>query len=121
MSLDAATRRRYARQLLLGEVGEAGQERLLAARFRRDEGSDAEASVVSVDYLERAGCAVGVDGDTLDVPDQSAVMRFAGKASLAAPAAAIIGAFCAVEAMKRTLGCGETRDFPAELSLSTEP
>lgn len=121
MSLDAATRRRYARQLLLGEVGEAGQLRLLAARFRRDQRSDAEASLVSADYLERAGCTVGVEGDPLDVPSESAVMRFAGKASLSAPAAAIIGAFCAVEAMKRTLGCGEARDFPAELRLSTEP
>ena len=121
MRLDAATRRRYARQLLLGEVGEAGQERLLAARFRRDDASDQEASLVAAEYLERAGCTVGAAGDTLDVPDESTVMRFAGKASLAGPAAAIVGAFCAVEAMKRTLGCGESCRFPEELKLSTEP
>ena len=120
MSLDATARRRYARQILLAEVGEAGQERLLAARFRRDEASDAETSVVAADYLARAGCTVGVDGDPLDVPDERAVMRFAGKASLAAPAAAVLGAFSAVEAMKRTLGCGEIGHFPSELTLSTE-
>lgn len=95
--------------------------RLLAARFFRDERSDSEASAVAADYLERAGCTVGIDGDALDVPDDSAVLRFAGKASLAGPAAAIIGAFCAVEAMKRTLGCGENHPFPSELSLSTDP
>jgi len=77
LSLDAAARRRYARQLLLGEIGEL-------------------------------------------VPNESAVMRFAASPALRDPAAAIMGAFSAVEHLKEVLGIGAAREFPSDLTLSTE-
>jgi hypothetical protein len=120
LSLDAAARRRYARQLLLGEIGDAGQERLLHAGFRRGAGSDADAYAVAEDYLERAGCTVRQDGDELLLPNEDAVMRFACEQELAGTAATIMGAFAAVEHLKATLGLGAARDFPDELRLSGE-
>mgnify|MGYP001816583685 FL=1 len=120
MSLDAAARRRYARQLLLGEIGEAGQERLLDTRFRRGAASDADAFAVAADYLSRAGCSPGAEGTELGVPGTDSVRRFAGSDALLAPAAAVIGAFCAVEELKATLGVGAARDFPPGLRLTPE-
>ncbi|MGB3050741.1 MAG: hypothetical protein WBB42_07060 [Polyangiales bacterium] len=120
MSLDATARRRYARQLLLGEIGEAGQERLLDARFRRGAGGDADAYAVAADYLERAGCSTDPSGAVLRLPSTSALMRFAGSPALAEPAAAILGAFSAVEHLKEVLGIAAARDLPGELRLSGE-
>jgi hypothetical protein len=120
VSLDAAARRRYARQLLLGEIDEAGQERLLEARFRGTKSSDAEAFAVAADYVERAGCRPDEDGTPLVVPDEAAVAEFAGHSALKAPAAAVMGAFSAVEHLKELLGVGESRAFPAALRLGTE-
>ena len=120
MSLDAEARRRYARQLLLGEVDEGGQARLLEARFRRPQGCDPDAFAVAADYLERAGCSLTEDGVHLAVADETSVLRFAGAPSLRAPAAAVMGAFAAVEHIKDTLGIAEARSFPAGLQLRSE-
>ena len=120
MSLDAAARRRYARQLFLGEIGEAGQERLLDARFRQGSASDADAFAVAAEYLRRAGCSADQGGDEVRVPDSAAVSRLAGQASLQEPAAAVAGAFCAVEHIKAALGLGEARELPSDLTLSSE-
>ena len=120
MTLDAAARRRYARQLLLGEIGEAGQERLLGSSFSRNAASDAHAFAVAADYLRRAGLRDSDGGDQVAVPAPEAVLRFAGSSSLAEPAAAVIGAFCAVEHLKAALEMGEAAPFPSELQLSTE-
>jgi len=120
VSLDAAARRRYARQLLLGEIGESGQERLLATEFRCGAEGDAEARAVAADYLKRAGCPVHERGATVHVPTASAVMRFAGSAELREPAAAIMGAFSAVEHLKEVLGIAVASELPAELRLSVE-
>ncbi len=120
MSLDAAARRRYARQLLLGEIGESGQERLLEAGFRRGANGDAGAYAVAAEYLERAGCSEDDSGAELRVPDASAVMRFAGSPALREPAAAVMGAFSAVEHLKEVLGIAPARELPTELTLSTE-
>ncbi len=120
MSLDAAARRRYARQLLLGEIGESGQERLLAAGFRPGGDGDADAYAVAVEYLERAGCLADETGAEVRVPDASAVMRFAGSPALREPAAAVMGAFSAVEHLKEVLGLAVAREFPPELTLSDE-
>jgi hypothetical protein len=119
VSLDAAARRRYARQLLLGEIDETAQLRLLDARFRRPEGADADALAVATDYLERAGCSVTNDGTPLQVPDAAAVDTVAGKPSLRAPAAALIGAFAAVEHVKATLDLTGPLSFPSNLRLSS--
>jgi len=120
LSLDAAARRRYARQLLLGEIGEAGQERLLEAGFRRGAEGDADATAVAAEYLERAGCSADGAGAELRVPDASDVMRFAGSPALREPAAAIMGAFSAVEHLKAVLGIADARELSPELTLSTE-
>ncbi len=118
MSLDATARRRYARQLLLGEIGEAGQERLSAAVFCRRAESDADAYAVAAEYLRRAGCRESEsDGTPMRASSADAVTHFAGRASLRAPAAAILGAFAAVEHLKEALGAGEPRDFPPDLTL----
>ena len=120
MSLDSAARRRYARHILLGEVGEAGQERLLGARFRRDADADEDAYAIAADYLGRAGCHADARGDAAPVPDTEAVAKFAGSAELRAPAAAIAGAFAAVEHIKSVLGVGTARRFPSDARLSDE-
>ena len=120
MTLDAATRRRYARQLLLGEIGEAGQARLLSARFAPGKSADMEAFSVAAEYLSRAGCAPHEEGDEVPVPDASSVMRFAGAESLRDAAAAVVGAFSAVEHLKTVLGIGEPRDFPSDVSMRGE-
>lgn len=120
MSLDATARRLYARQLLLGEIGEAGQERLLDARFRHEPSGDADAYAVASDYLERAGCAMDPTGAVLRVPSTTAIMRFAGSPALAEPAAAILGAFSAVEHLKEVLGISAARELPPALRLSDE-
>jgi hypothetical protein len=120
LSLGAAARRRYARQVLLGEIGVSGQERLLDAEFAAGAAADAGAFAVAADYLRRAGSSESVDGRAVALPDRASVMRFAGASFLAEPATAIVGAFCAVEHLKATLGLSEARPFPAELRLSTE-
>ena len=120
MSLDAAARRRYARQLLLGEIGESGQERLLHAGFHRGADTDADAYAVAAEYLERAGCTHDESGAAVRAANESAVTRFAGTPELREPAAAIMGAFSAVEHLKEVLGIGGAREFPPELTLSTE-
>lgn len=120
MSLDATARRRYARQLLLGEIGDAGQQRLLESRFRREAGGDADAYAVAADYLERAGCATDPSGEVLRVPSACELLQFAGSPALAEPAAAILGAFSAVEHLKKVLGIAAARELPRELRLSDE-
>ncbi|MBW1761030.1 MAG: hypothetical protein JRE45_06975 [Deltaproteobacteria bacterium] len=120
MNLDAAARRRYARQLLLGEIGEAGQVRLLEAGFRLGADGDADATAAAVEYLERAGCVADETGALLRVPNPSAVMRFAGSPALREPAAAIMGAFSAVEHLKEVLGIAAARELSSELTLSDE-
>ena len=120
MSLDAAARRRYARQLLLGEIGEAGQERLLDACFSPGADGDADAYAVAAEYLQRAGCSATQSGAVLRVPRTAGVMRFAGSPALAAPAAEIAGAFAAVEHIKEALGIAAARELPSELRLSDE-
>ena len=120
MSHDPATRRRFARQLLLGEVGEAGVERLLESDFRQEARSDATAYRVAADYLQRAGCVPDPAGDPVGLPEREVVLRFAGSTDLFEPAAAIVGAFCATEHLKAVLGIAEPSAFPHELRLVPE-
>jgi hypothetical protein len=120
LSLDAAQRRRYARQLLLGEIGEPGQQCLLSARFRPGTGSDPDAYAVAADYLERAGLSFDAQGEDVQVAGSQGVARLAGSPELSRPAAVIAGAFAAVEHLKEVLGIAEARDFPADLRLRDE-
>ena len=75
---------------------------------------------MAADYLERAGCATDPSGTVLRVPSTSALLRFAGSPALAEPAAAILGAFSAVEHLKKVLGIAAARELPRELRLSDE-
>jgi hypothetical protein len=118
LTLDAAARRRFARQLLLSEVGEAGQLRLQSSRFRRDDVCDPDAFAVASEYLVRAGCMADANGKPVHVPGEAEIRRFAGTEALLEPAAAILGAFSAVEYIKETLGLGPARTLPSDLTLS---
>lgn len=120
MSLDGAQRRRYARQLLLGEVGERGQERLLAACFRPGADCDRAAYAVASDYLERAGLAPHPTGLEVRVVDADTIEGLAGSPALREAAAWIAGSFAAVEHLKAVLGIAAARDLPSDLRLSGE-
>ena len=120
MSLDAAARRRFARQLLLGEIGEAGQERLLQAGFRSDLGCDEDAYTAAADYLRRAGCVPDETGEPVLAPDVEAVRQLAGSPALRDAAALIAGSFAAVEHLKEVLGIAAARPLPSDLKLSSE-
>jgi hypothetical protein len=120
-----AQRQRYARHLLLSEIGETGQARLCAARVRVRVTSDPRAVAVARDYLERAGLEVLDAGDAgagldVPVPDAQAVRVLAGGEALEEAGAALAGAFAAVEAIKAVLGVGVYAELPSALSLGPE-
>jgi hypothetical protein len=120
--LDAAQRRRHARHLLLVEIGEAGQSRLCATRVAVSDGADAAARAVAEDYARRAGLALASEADAeLALPDAAAIDALAGRAELRHAAAALAGAFAAVEAIKRALALGAAAELPAGLCLGEEP
>lgn len=73
---------------------------------------------MATDYLERAGCSMADDGRPLRLPDAATVDAVAGQSSLRAPAAALMGAFAAVEHIRATLDASEPRPFPSNLRLS---
>jgi len=118
-TLTPAQKRRYARQVLLREFGEAGQLRLCATQARLPSDADPRAAAVAADYLARAGLAVGdaVAARELQLPDRDAVRALAGSPSLEQAASALCGAFAAVEAIKAALGVGASAKLPAELQL----
>ena len=112
---------RFARHLLLAEIGPAGQARLCAARVRIADEADARAARVARDYLERAGLEVdAAGGDAVEVARAEAVRALAGRAELEEAAAALAGAFAAVEAIKAQLDAGTRAALPAALSLTGE-
>ena len=121
MALDSAARMRFARHLLLVEVGEVGQERLKAAGFCCANGSDARVSRVASDYLRRAGCQPRDDGTSMSLPTEEDVDQMAGDPTLQEAAAAVMGAFAAVERIKEALGRGPAKPFPETLRLSGAP
>jgi len=113
--LSPAQKQRFARQLLLTEIGPSGQERLCASRVRVPPGADPRAGAVARDYLERAGVSV-LSGDghanALPVPAAEAVRAIAGAPALEEAAAALCGALAAVEAIKAELGVGRAAGMP---------
>lgn len=120
MSLRGAQRRRYARQLLLGEIGERGQEHLLVARFRPTASCDPDAYAVAADYLQRAGLAFDPSGTEIRTPGADAIEGLAGSSDLRDAAAFIAGAFAAVEHLKEVLGIAPARELPPDLCLRHE-
>ena len=118
MSLTAAQRSRYARHLLLREVGEQGQARLCEAEVAVTQAADEDAAAIARDYLGRAGITVA-DAAPLecDVSTGDEVTRLAGGPLLRDAAAALAGAFAAVETIKQITGAGQPGQLPAEFSL----
>jgi len=118
--LSAADRKRYARHVLLTEIGIAGQARLLQSSVSLPTDADARAAEVATDYLQRAGMRVDASGAPAALSGPDALRALAGRAELIEAAAALAGAFTAVEAIKRALGVGEPAGLPSSLTLSQE-
>ena len=113
MSLSERDRQRYARHLLLTQLGEAGQARLLSAVVHAGAEADPGALEVARTYLERAGVRVtvhdsvpehGTHADRLALPTRAEVERVAGTAPLEEAARALLGALAAVTAIQHAAG-----------------
>ena len=108
---------RYARQLSLPEIGEAGQLRLMQTQVALplsaagEQSSDAVAAL----YLERAGLSV-VDGPAqitlIEVPSAHSALQEA--------AAFLSGALTAAEAIKAALGVGTKLLLPDSFALAVD-
>ena len=123
MSLTDAQRTRYARHLLLAELGELGQSRLLASVVRPNADADVGTLEVARSYLLRAGVRISTDSceePSLLLPTSAFVARLAGAAELTEAARALSGAFAAVEAIKAAVGLGQAGTLPADFSLVSE-
>ncbi len=128
--MGAVDKRRHARQLLLAEIGERGQERLCATRVRLSGDGDVRAAAVARDYLERAGLQLADvreataqhDGEepreiAVEIADSGALRALAGRPELDEAAAVLAGAFAAVEAIKGALDLAQPAMLPAGVSL----
>jgi sulfur-carrier protein adenylyltransferase/sulfurtransferase len=108
VTLAELDRVRFARHLLLPEIGQSGQERLLAASVRASAAADTGALAVAREYLERAGVRVDGEGErTLVLPSEADVLALAGSPELVEAARALAGALAAVEVVKAVLQLGE--------------
>lgn len=114
---EVSVERRFVRQLLLDEIGEDGQARLLVAGFRPGAATDPDAYAIAAEYLRRAGCPERDDGTPLDALSSEAVDQLAGTPALRPHAAAVLGAYVAVEHIKRAVGAGRPGAFPPTLTL----
>lgn len=112
---------RYARHLLLPEIGEEGQLRLLATHVRVPGEADAGAAEVAREYLVRAGVRVETEVEAgaspspadggartpLSLPRAHDLLALAGAPELIEAARALSGALAAVESIKSALALGE--------------
>jgi hypothetical protein len=109
--------RKHARQLLLPEIGEAGQAQLCAHRV---ELPPSAASEIAVLYLGRAGVHASL-AESAPMPDALSAERvrlLAGGSELEPAAAFLAGAFAAVEEIKRVVGAGKPGRLPERLSAT---
>jgi hypothetical protein len=134
VALSGRDRARFARHLLLAQLGEAGQERLLAAHVLANGDADPGALAVARRYLTRAGVQVadaslrsraGGRASTLEASEQARVSasapregapsplhvattndvaRMAGHPALREAARALAGALAAVNTLQSLLG-----------------
>jgi hypothetical protein len=104
MGLTARDRARYTRHLLLTQLGDTAQERLLATRVRVGSNANADAGALAVarTYLTRAGVTFSDDENAseLGIATSSEVERLAGRRELLEPARALAGALAAVSAIQ---------------------
>jgi hypothetical protein len=120
--LSAADKKRYARQVLLTEIGVGGQARMLQSAVAPPRDADSRAVEVALEYATRAGLRSEADASTqLAVPTSEAVRVLAGRPELQQAAAALAGAFATVEAIKHVLGAGRPAGLPVGLALDREP
>lgn len=121
--LDARARTLYGRQVLLPEIGNEGQAKLLDARVVL-EGGPSQGAAVCKDYLQRAGIQVVSQADDavpVSLPAAPQVEKLSGgDPALCVAAEALVGAFVAVETIKAATGAGRAAPFPSDLSLSPE-
>jgi adenylyltransferase/sulfurtransferase len=123
MALTTRDRTRYARQLLLPQIGEAGQLRLLAARVREPLQADAGALSVACSYLARAGLRTTSDAEApeLSLVSSREVARLAGDPALIEAARALAGALAAVDALRAVAGFdGRAQTVIPTLSVTAE-
>jgi len=160
--LSKPERRRYARQLLLPEIGPEGQQQLLSAKVFPLHSADSRVAEVAGDYLRRAGVqwstaptAEALERDSapetadkrtdestgdgpgnnkpspaqselgtsatvgcLALPASAQVAQLAGHGTLAEAAAALLGAYAAVEEIKRLVGAGQPGTIPDDWNLA---
>ena len=107
MPLNERERTRYARHLLLAEIGGAGQERLCASDASAAPQSDPRAARWALEYLLRAGVAVRPGGTKVTLPSAAELTTLGGAPELEEATAALAGAFAAVERIKAVLGAGQ--------------
>ncbi|MDH5492823.1 MAG: hypothetical protein OEY14_12795 [Myxococcales bacterium] len=105
----------YLRQILLAEIGVEGQARLLTSGFRPAPQAPGGASMA--EYLRRAGLREAQTGPSPRLLETEALAAVAGHPALEPAAAALGGAFAAVEAIKAALGIGRPGAPPAQLRL----
>ena len=104
-ALDKRARVRFARQISLPEIGEAGQARLLASSVAC---GASEAGAVAALYLERAGLHVvreasAPDAAELPAASEGFLRSLPSDARLAHAHAWLRGSLIAVEAIKRVV------------------
>jgi hypothetical protein len=115
--LSDSERRLFARQVLLPELGLAGQQRLCASVVAIVAGADARAAAIAREYLTRAGVAVAAEpaaaegggssptrADLVWAASEAEVKALAVCAPLEGCAAWLAGAFAAVQAIKHNAG-----------------
>ena len=112
---------RFSRHLLLSQIGEAGQLRLCAAQVRACADADPRAACVAYRYLERAGMRINTEATSqvIALPSAESLHALAGSVELEGAAAALAGAFAAVEAIKHALGVGTSATL-GTLCIGTE-
>lgn len=124
MALSDHDRRMYERQLLLAEVGEPGQQRLIAARVALRPDSDRSAAATAQRYLQRAGVRIDetAHGSTRVAEAGTArqVERWAGSPRLREAAAYLGGSVAAVEAIKAIVEAGTPAPLPEGWTLGPE-
>lgn len=111
----------YARQVILRELGQAGQARLCASRVAlvvSDAAAQPGAALVARDYLARAGLQV--------VEAEPSVPVALGEAATVEPALQacadwLLGAWAAVETIKQVAGVGAAAKQNPTLSIAKAP
>jgi hypothetical protein len=128
MPLSPTQHARFARHTLLPEIGVTGQERLCSATVVADPSADVEAVAVARDYLQRAGVTVATNASQAAAQvaeqafhvDAATTVDARGPLHLRHAAAALTGAFAAVEAIKAITAVGQAASLPGDFRLVSE-